>query len=1298
MGRSAVLTTQTDERRRDSRTPVSARALVRFESGSSLMCTISDFCAGGMLLKGDRSKLLDAAAWESDDSARGIGLEVHFAVEGAQGERKSFHHSGLVARAVTDGIGVQFPAPLGQDALEALAWKANSSGSGPETKRLPSEADAPGNLPAQTRRKLLKVSARFTQKKLLTIGREFSENFRDELVNCCQRASSDDERERFSSASVLLKQNETEFIKRFVTWIVEHIVHAKAIPFGGDGLEKAEELNAAPSSGGSRLFSNLNLALVDKDDFEHWLIMAELVSSVESEVSEEMFVLKNWLGFLNEDWTRKEANPFLPGSVIRALARALEILDLADEPERLAYETFEFSCRRMLVEFYDELVAMLAETGAFPSVDEIVTQQLKKNPREEAPQTRPDDSDVSTQKLPASAASTLLDVAASLGKEKGEGGENSGDVELGEVLQALSRLPLDLNRDHESQPLKEALLRQLSEQGHSPDQVPRRVLNALDMVDYMVSSVEEDEALNSDLRQWVKQLEVTLGKEATRNEEFLNSSPEAPHAAFQMLNQLEGVNGDTIDMARGRPAAAQVDHVLQRLIESWEGNPDAFVEAVEELQPLVEEQKRLFDRNCDRVVMGCEGRTRLKRARQIVLKCLAATFENKPMPALVREIVQPVWRNLLVNTALREGTGAVVWKQQLKVIRRLAEILCTPGHPGASEASVKVLCDCVRDGFSALSFQPRSGLLKELEAALSEPSRLQLETQKPVPPGAMVDILQWQSVLPAEPMPPTDDESLREKFLENLRRARVMRTGSRVKFESDEDEPKTVTLAWVAPTGEDFAFVDRRGVLEREMSLAELTRKLTAGEASVLDGYDVPLLDRVNDRMLSRIHGKIAGEAQKDELTGLPNRRSFELSLEKLVALARQTETAHTVMQIDLDQFKIINSTCGYDGGDALLTELASTLQSEFTAHGGMVARIGADEFAAILKDTSMDAAQKIAERVVRHVRHMAFRWSSTSHSISTTIGMLCVDQTSDEGRSLLHCLSSACAAGKEQGGDCVYTYVEDDQAMREQREVMQRASRVESMLADERVLINCQKIAPVTGDDPMVGHYEVLIRVVDDEGQPGSPVEFIEAAERFGKMPLVDRYVVRSVLQWMAANSQTVESFGGFSVNLSGQSIKQDDFLDFVLQLFEETGAPASKVCFEVTETAAMGNLTRAAEFIQKIRVLGCSFSLDDFGTGMSSYAYLRELPVDYLKIDGAFVKNMANEPSDQAVVKSINEIGHFMGKRTVAEFVHDEATLAAAAEVGVDCVQGWHVEKPRPIDTLIEEFAGQQAVPQTA
>ncbi len=248
----------------------------------------------------------------------------------------------------------------------------------------------------------------------------------------------------------------------------------------------------------------------------------------------------------------------------------------------------------------------------------------------------------------------------------------------------------------------------------------------------------------------------------------------------------------------------------------------------------------------------------------------------------------------------------------------------------------------------------------------------------------------------------------------------------------------------------------------------------------------------------------------------------------------------------------------------------------------------------------------------------------------------------------------------------------------------MEWVSEIDRALDENRLVLNCQRIAPIGSDPDTEAHYEILLTMLDDRGEMIAPTDFIFAAESYNRMAAVDQWVIEHALAWMSKNRATLDRIGGISINISGHSINDEGFADFVLRQFSTSRVPTGKVCFEITETAAIANLDNAVNFINKMKLIGCKFSLDDFGTGLSSYSYLRNLPVDFIKIDGVFVKDLSDNPGDYAVVKSINEIGHFMGKKTIAEFVENDEILEQLREIGVDYAQGYGIERPCLLEQL--------------
>jgi EAL domain-containing protein (putative c-di-GMP-specific phosphodiesterase class I) len=301
-------------------------------------------------------------------------------------------------------------------------------------------------------------------------------------------------------------------------------------------------------------------------------------------------------------------------------------------------------------------------------------------------------------------------------------------------------------------------------------------------------------------------------------------------------------------------------------------------------------------------------------------------------------------------------------------------------------------------------------------------------------------------------------------------------------------------------------------------------------------------------------------------------------------------------------------------------------------------------------------------------------------------MGLVFIDQTTESVDAAMQFADEACYTAKDAGRNRMQEYELGDASMMRRHGVMEWVTELDKALNEDRLILNCQRITPinrngVTGADD---HYEILLTMRDELGETMPPTDFIIAAETYNRMTAIDRWVIESVLSWMALNRDQLDHFGGFSINVSGHSVNDETFPDFVLEQFSATQAPTGKVCFEITETAAIANLDNAIDFMNRMKIIGCQFSLDDFGTGLSSYSYLRNLPVDFVKIDGVFVKDIANNPGDYAVVRSINEIGHYMGKKTIAEYVEDDEVLKLLREIGVDYAQGYRIERPLPLDEL--------------
>jgi diguanylate cyclase (GGDEF)-like protein/PAS domain S-box-containing protein len=431
------------------------------------------------------------------------------------------------------------------------------------------------------------------------------------------------------------------------------------------------------------------------------------------------------------------------------------------------------------------------------------------------------------------------------------------------------------------------------------------------------------------------------------------------------------------------------------------------------------------------------------------------------------------------------------------------------------------------------------------------------------------------------------------------------------------------------------------------------------------------------------LNRRLSYHASHDILTGLVNRREFENRLERALKSAKARETSYALCYLDLDQFKIVNDSCGHSAGDALLGQLGALLKSKIRWRDTL-ARLGGDEFGVLLESCSLDEAMQTAEVLRAAISEFKFMWDDRSFRLGASIGVVPITADNEDVAALLSAADSACAAAKEAGRNRIHSFLENDIDLMRRRREMQWAARINNALEEDRFELFRQTIMPLQVVEEGA-HYELLLRMRDEAGGIIAPGLFIEAAERYGITPSIDRWVIRNAFRWLVSEADERERLSLCSINLSGQSLGDEKFLPFVIDQFQMSGLDASRICFEITETAAIASYSQANRFINALKELGCKFALDDFGTGLSSFGYLKHFPVDFLKIDGSFVKEILHDPIDREMVRSINEIGHLTGKRTIAEFAENEEIITMLRGMGVDYAQGYGVAEPKRVTRAV-------------
>jgi diguanylate cyclase (GGDEF)-like protein/PAS domain S-box-containing protein len=427
---------------------------------------------------------------------------------------------------------------------------------------------------------------------------------------------------------------------------------------------------------------------------------------------------------------------------------------------------------------------------------------------------------------------------------------------------------------------------------------------------------------------------------------------------------------------------------------------------------------------------------------------------------------------------------------------------------------------------------------------------------------------------------------------------------------------------------------------------------------------------------------RLAHLASHDALTGLPNRREFERRVSLALAAGRAPRATHAVLYLDLDEFKLVNDTCGHAAGDELLRQIGAMLRPRLR-EGDTLARLGGDEFGVLLEHCAPAAAQRIAEGLRKTIAEFHFVWKQRPFKVGVSIGLVHLNAGTRSLTQVLSAADAACYMAKDKGRNRVQAWSSESDELLMRRGEMEWVNRLHAALAQNRFRLYAQPVAPVRRGTGLPRYTEFLLRLEDEGGVIVPPMSFIPAAERYHLMPAVDRWVIDTAFATIAAYAAagTLDDLGVCAINLSGASLGDDEFLDFVQERFVHHRVPHAAVCFEITETTAVTSLTKAIEFMTALRGCGCRFALDDFGVGVSSFSYLKHLPVDFLKIDGGFVKDLLQDPVDRAMVEAINRIGHLMGKVTIAESVESDATLEALRAIGVDYAQGFGIALPEPL-----------------
>lgn len=1064
--------------------------------------------------------------------------------------------------------------------------------------------------------------------------RELILTTRDRLIERTDNAASDQEAQQlYTDIRALEGMQETDTLARsIVSRALDSVV------------ERREQAKDEASE----------LALVERDEFERWLEASRVSVLLSQKYADQISALGSRLAAIrSEAESQGLMVPFEPRHFTDSLSNLASELDLGVVSRGVLFDLTAELLGEKLGDFYARLDATLDELQA-PAARALqnVTKlraSVKPAPKEDGHEAA--QSGTAAEPGALSSAPGLAPAASTLAQ-----GQN-GTV----MMPPGNAVAID-----------PALLSELLESQRAERHGQARE---------MVSLIGESPEVGGTLREWMEHLGEPLAREAAEDASFFRNTEHPLRELVDGLAHLQRFEPTGNKERATDELSLRLAQLLEVLREN-QSDAKAVRAVADEVSDLTVQQSRRYQRNVERVAQASEGRDRVRRARESVVDEINSRYAGRKVPELMPELLDAGWRAVLELAWWNRAEGGDRFSENLETLDGLvARLHGEPFDSDLQPPDPRTLFETIQQELVSVSFDPfrRNALENQLRGALQDPSRVAL---------IRLPKIMFVSASNTDDPPAGVTQAAWSRVVEQCR---VIAVGDRVRMAVDNKGPQHLGVAWIRPDGGAFVVVDHRGLRVRELPLKELALGLHRREIMVEHSNGKPPSEQAVEVMLQRMEERLSYQAAHDSLTGLMNRQQFHTTLEQRLMAPGQTVGRGVLLWIDIDQFRLINDVHDYDTGDRLLVRLARQLEQVDGV--GELGHLGGDRFALLLPDLSPEDGEQRAQEICAAIKELAFDWRGQPMGLSVSIGAAALSLAQNDLRKLLRAVENALTSAKAAGGDQVYVYREDDPDISKRQESVHWLAQVDEALDRGQLRLRCQPIVPVRPDRGLAPHYEVLLGVSGGSEESLPIAEFIDAAERYNRMRAVDRWVARTVIEWIKTHRQQMPALHGFAVNLSGQTASDPAFVDFVRKELARSGIEPAWLSFEVTETAAVSNLSSTAGIVHDLKSLGCKVALDDFGSGLASYSYLKELPVDWLKIDGVFVRKIAADRDDYAVVKSINEIGQFMGKKTIAEYVADDEILRLVRKIGVDYAQGFGVSPPILMDELLQIILPQRS-----
>lgn len=1208
------------ELRRDRRFQVSQSAIITQPGHTEIACEIRDFCLGGLFLRFTNPEAAIASLAKRADAE----VEIVFTPATADNPR-TFCVPAQLRRLSPLGVGVSFVRQP-TEALRALQ-KLRMAGHRQKLGVQPASAAYP---------QLREASTTLLAEALQQVHDQVMRLIGEKLNAAAIQASGIAEHSGLMSAVHEFPRQSTAVQGRFVDQVLEP-------------LKQARPAATAPSNA-----SGSDLALVDELDFEDWLATSSEVNKLEEQFREQLADIEPRIGQLFGFACDHSNNPFGPSVIGHAYRAALQDVPVPARARQVAYATLRDVLSEQLAPLYAELLALLPVAEAPLKPAYAPGRQPLPQPVQptEAPQAPTASAPPTPQGALSRMAGSLLDFfrgqpAPTMPADAPVSG--SATVPAGMTPPPMPGATLGVAHS--------PVLQRLAAAGALPPAVTHEMQRSVDMFGALFDSMHAEKSVTEGMKPFFHQLESSLIKLAMSDPSFLASPAHPAHKVLNTLDRISMVAGDDGKIA---------DQRLLRLMNRWtdrinaegEKNPGVFEEARTQLERVVKPLLNERAARVGRLQEMCEGRQSAEVAKQRILHTLLARLEARAVPNPVIELLNGGWRNVLLIAEMRHGADSEAAREAWEILDRLAAWLAPDRDPQPTASDIQSLLQRIDQSLTQVCADKfaQDRIVDQLASALFD----QDNTRQTEVSARLNDAS-------AEPLTEAQDN-----LVERLR------VGDWLKFKS-LDAP--LNLIWIGDQPHVYVFANYRGIKKLDLKRPDLLQSLEGGEAEWTEDLELPLMDRSYSAMIQKMQRDLVWQAAHDPATGLSNRKNFFRAIRR-AWLRGQGGEGQILGIVQLDIFSPAGEAASTAARTLILREISHLLPAQLPP-GAQFARAGESGFAFWCEAADETAAQTRADAVLAAIATHPHEIEGVRYTLNPAAGfMWLTDSLSPE---TYYDNANAASATARESGVPVVAYRDETEDTSGVLALAQWAHELTRILADNQLALNIQPVAATADAARTALYYEVLLHsALRDTHHAIETHDLIAMAERLQRITEIDRWVVRHVLQWMRDHADRVALIGGFSINLSGQSVINPLFLKFVQSELARGDIPGNKLIFEISEADAIEGHAQTQLFMRQLQRYGCRFTLDEFGAGASSYTSLKSMKLDYLKLDRALVREIATSMIDEALVRSILETGSFLGIKTVAGYVEDQANLDKLAEMGVDCVQGYLIGEPRPLESL--------------